>query len=184
VVIGECLAMPPIKTFWKVFKMLIDELKVTQSGIRDTDQLLEMIKFVKEGGIFTPEVLEKNYKGVSVPKKIAISIFPDGEKFIHDGHTRTLAIYLGGRHELHEEEFIKQNWLYEDYLTSSIDAGWVTPFDPRKEVRLPDFFEFKNEALSAESFFTYYAFIKENRHRYCLPREVNHIADLTPWVWA
>lgn len=160
--------------------MNIDELIVTQSGIRDTEQLFRMTEFVKSGGIFSPEALAKNYKGHDVPKKIAISIFPDGKKYIHDGHTRVLSIFLAGR-DLREEEYFIKNWTYDEYLQTDRKKGWVTPFDPRIETRLADFITFKNEALTLSDE-DLSKFIIKNKHKFCEKREYHHISDLNLYL--
>jgi len=100
-----------------------------------------MIDFVRNGGFWTDENIRKHDD--SSLNLIQISRFPDNVLMIHDGHHRAVATWLSGRTELREDEFYIQDWNYEDYDDINFDSGYLTPFDPRKEVRLCDLSEWK-----------------------------------------
>jgi len=121
----------------KVSMLSIDELIPTQCHIRNFDLVLSMIDFVREGGLFRKENL------ITPAPLIGISIFEDGLKYIRDGHHRTLAIWLAGRKLLKEGEYQLENFKYSHFEEINLEKGWVTPFNPRAEVRIADFSSFK-----------------------------------------
>lgn len=122
----------------------IEDLVVTQNGFRNPDQIQEMVAYVADGGIFDTQSLSEHSDGRDV-RLINLVKFEDGRIFIHDGHHRVAAIYLGGRKFLSSDEYTIKSWKYEDYKTINFQVGWVTPYDPRIEVRIPDYFFFKEE---------------------------------------
>lgn len=103
-------------------------------------------------------------------------------KYLWDGHHRVVAIWLGGRDVLYPSEcLIVSNSTYE--LTSKIrwHLGFVTPFDPRIEVRSSNFAPFKANVLSlsmsgrrkeAEEH------VLASRAVYCSPRTVHTVEQL------
>jgi len=126
--------------------MLIESLISTQFNLRDWDAVGGMSSFCRGGGFFTSDVLKdwssKN-KDRTSQSLIQISKFEDDVHYIHDGHHRTLGIYLGDRDYLREDEFQITDWTYAEYMEISFENSWLTPFDPRAEVRSGDFFTFK-----------------------------------------
>jgi len=124
--------------------MYLTDLIVTQSSLRDYDQIPQMASIVRNGGYWTLDVLEKyNPKSTAL---IQISRFEDGLMYIHDGHHRAVATWLGGRVTLREDEYQVREYTYERYMTTKLKLGYFTPFDPRTHVRKPEFFKFKMEA--------------------------------------
>jgi len=121
----------------------IDDLTVTQSGFRNKRQIKDMIKLVAEGEAFNIGSLAA-YDGNDL-RLINIVQFEDGRCYIHDGHHRVAAIYLGGRKYLFGNEYKITKWTYADYLAINLEMGWVTPFDPRFEVRVDDYAYFKDQ---------------------------------------
>lgn len=119
--------------------MDIDYLIPTQSGLRDYDLLTHLIKHVKAGRLF--------YQIDNKPL-IQIVEFEDGFKYIRDGHHRIAAKYIAGWSFLDDTEYQITKMTYNMFETINFDAGWVTPFDPRIEVRRPDFFTFKKAIIS------------------------------------
>lgn len=119
----------------------IDDLIVTQHRLRNYDQIPEMVQLIKDGGIWTVDVLNeyaaKHHPG-RVSPVIQISEFPDSQRFIHDGHHRVVTAHLGGRDFLYPEEYHINKWTYPEYLEINLEAGWFTPFDPRNQCRLCD----------------------------------------------
>jgi len=136
--------------------------------------MLSMIRFVSDGGRFDHESLARhNPEHTSL---IAITEFPDGQWYIRDGLHRTISIYLGrSERVLYEDEYQIEHMGYEMYLEPAVQHGWYTPFDPRTEVRLADFFEFKNKVLGLiDGGDDVEAFIRSNKHMYATPRSHKH----------
>lgn len=129
--------------------MKINELIVTHNYLRHEDDVVEMIHYVKNGGLWTKECLVEysKIKGFDrVSPLIQLTQFEDGKIFVHDGHHRVVATWLAGRDFLYSEEFNLTQWKYADYLEINHQNGWYTPFDPRIHTRTPDFAQFKKKA--------------------------------------
>lgn len=120
----------------------LKDLIVTQNDLRNIKQLASMVQFVKDGGEWKKEKLAGFTKN---PTLIYISHFPDDVLCIHDGHHRAVATYLGGRDHFRPDEYEIFKWSYHEYTTFSYFRKWVTPFDPRTEVRLADFKSYKDK---------------------------------------
>ena len=150
---------------------------VMQDDLRHPAQIPEMINFVKQGGFWTQRVLtdyaEKNQLTRICPLKEIIE-FPDKKYMTHDGHHRLVSIFLGGRDYIREDEFVIKNWTYEDYLEINFSNNWVTPFDPRIEIRLAEIGKFKKHALdlSKTSVQESIDFIQSNKETYAKKRTV------------
>lgn len=159
---------------------LIDNLIITQDGIRDGEPIDQMIRYVKGGGFFTREAI-KAFGGRD-QKLIVISQLPDGQDYIHNGHHRVLAIYLGGREYVRADEYTLEPRTYEDYLTPNEVSGFVTPFDLRKHMRVADFSQFKKDVyahmVDSSDNTPLDRFISMNAHRYRVPRVDTHIHHL------
>lgn len=146
------------------------DLRVTQDNIRCTDNLQPMIDHVKAGGLFSG---------------MCVFSFPDGRKFLHDGHHRVVSIWLGGRRHLEAQEYVVINSTYENITSVLFDKFFVTPFDPRTEMRLGEFGEFKrtawamHEAGDDEGCLEY---VRKNRHLYAMPRTLEWVPDLAKKV--
>jgi len=129
--------------------LLLNELIVMQDDLRHWDTIKEMVAFVKGGGFWTQEYLEKYSKKKKLPRTsplIAITQFEDGLRFLHDGHHRCVATWLGGREILIPDEYQVSSWVYDDYLEIAPQNNWYTPFNPKTHVRTADFGRFKVEA--------------------------------------
>lgn len=162
--------------------MFLKDLMVMQSGLRNIDQIEGMIDFVEKGGFWTNEVLkhyalENNRK---VCPLIEIVCFPNNQYMIHDGTHRSVSIYLAGRNYLRFDEYLVKKWTYQNYLEISFENNWVTPFDPRTEIKIADIGEFKKKALeiSKISLEESINFIRNNKDLYIVPRTVHFIEDL------
>lgn len=128
---------------------LLSNLLVMQSDLRHWDDIQSMIEYVKDGGFWTAEYLasyakEKNLTRIS--PLISVSSFEDDSDFVHDGHHRCVATWLGGRDFLRDDEFNLSKWEYKDYLEIAPENNWYTPFNPKTHVRTADFAAFKKEA--------------------------------------
>lgn len=115
------------------------DLRVTQDNIRCADNLQPMIDHVKAGGLFSG---------------MCVFSFPDGRKFLHDGHHRVVSIWLGGRRHLEAQEYVVINSTYENITSVLFDKFFVTPFDPRTEMRHATLFLFLRLSLLCRPFQT------------------------------
>lgn len=117
--------------------MDLNKLLVTQHGLRNLEQLPAMVAAARNGVLFTNETLVSYaiINDIRPSPLIEIAEFEDGARYIHNGHHRAVAIYIG-RHSqrLFPEEFFVRKWKYSDY-TDIVLPHWVTPFDPRIETR-------------------------------------------------
>lgn len=70
----------------------------------------------------------------------------DNQLWCHDGHHRLAAIdYHYGKIDECYVEIKKYTYLKLDSV--NLNCGYVTPYDPRTECRLPDFWEYKSDTL-------------------------------------
>lgn len=129
------------------YGMNLADLHVTQHDLRNLDQIPQMVEFVQKGGFFTLEEITRHHDGDT--SLISLTRFEDGRVFVHNGHHRVAAVWLAGRERLNSFEYLILDKKYSDYLEPNYlrpDGhwlGWVTPFDPRKEVRAAEFGDFK-----------------------------------------
>lgn len=148
-----------------------------------------MADFVSNNGFWTVDVLEDWAVKNNLPKPsplINITVFEDGQKYVHDGHHRVASIFEGGRDFLRKDEYVEHSFVYSTYLESNRNAfenQFFTPFDPRIETRLPDFKAFKETALKMHqkgiSEQELADWIRLNKSQYCCRRDnVRSISDL------
>ena len=73
-----------------------------------------------------------------------------------------------------------ETYTYEMYAEINFGKGFVTPFDPRTEVRVPDFTAFRQEVfrLYARNPEEAVAFIRQNKARYARPHTRSNLAQL------
>ena len=164
----------------------LDTLGTMHDEIRHKHQVVEMSWRVRDGLFWTHDVLrayaDKHH--TQVRPLIAIARFPDGRMMIRDGHHRCLATYLGGRSYLRHDEYIVESYTYEMYAEINFEAGFVTPFDPRTEVRVPDFTAFRQEVfrLYVRNPEEAVAFIRQNKSRYARSHARSNLAQLAEHV--
>src|SRR5215813_1415080 len=160
----------------------LDTLGIMHDEIRHKHQVVAMSWLVRDGLFWTRDVLrahaDKHH--TPVPRPIAIARFPDGRMMIRDGHHRCLATYIGGRAYLRHDEYVVEEYTYEMYTEINFEAGFVTPFDPRTEVRVSDLTEFRQEVfrLYARDPAEARMFIRQNKARYARPRRCNTLVQL------
>ncbi len=161
----------------------LNSLVVSQDDVRDLSQIPVMVDFVRQGGIFTRQSLERWVAKNDLrpnPPLIGITKFPDGMLMINDGHHRAASILMGGRDHLDKQEFFVSCFTYAEYDEINVAQGWVTPFDPCTQVRLADFGDFKAwvkrhlEHSAGEAC----AFILDNRSRYSKSRTISTVPEL------
>jgi hypothetical protein len=99
---------------------------------------------------------------------------------VHDGHHRLVATYLAGRAFLDPAEYRVTPWTFTDYLAVNFAAGWVTPFDPRTQVRTADFAVWKRQVLEAAQRDRDEAeqMIRTQSESYRMPRRYAGVGDL------
>ena len=158
----------------------IKDLLVTQNVLRNFKQIESMIEHIVHDGLWNRKALDA-FNQDSIEPLISISEFPDGKRYIRDGHHRCCATFLAERDYLLSSEYIITPRTYEQYMSVNFDVGWVTPFDPRHEVRLSDFMDFKRLAIYMRSDHTddeVVEYIKQNKFKYLCPRTMNTVNDL------
>jgi hypothetical protein len=149
-----------------------DFLIPTHNTLRDKKSVKPIVDFIKDGRVFR-----------CADKPIAITQFQDGAMYIRDGHRRLTAMILAGARGLLDCEYVIEQMRYEQYNETNSKAGWVTPFDPRTECRLPDFYSFKSDAINITKWPVYIeqdiqAFCISGAHRYKEARTVYSLRDL------
>jgi ParB-like nuclease domain len=105
--------------------------------------------------------------------------FEDGVRMIHNGHHRAVAAYLAGRTTLNPVEYNLHSRTYERYMFPMYDIGYVTPFDPRIEVRIPDFMWIKQDILLAIAESRLDAAVEMiQAKKFARPRKIKTVAEL------
>ena len=163
-----------------MYKLKISDLLVTQNVLRNFKQIDGMIEHVDSSGLWNAKTLNEFNKD-SKGHLIAISEFPDGVRYIRDGHHRCFSTLLSGREHLSESEFVITSMTYEQYMSVNFAVGWVTPFDPRHEARLSEFMDFKQLAMYMRTDHTddeVVDYIKQNKFKYACPRTTNKLSDM------
>jgi len=146
----------------------IGTLNVTQFGIRDCRLLRDLLYYATNRAIFDLNfVLRLSHECGSL---IKLSRFPNGSCYVHDGHHRVIALFLAHRKFLYPQEYQYMDFdSYDRYNEVNFETGWVTPFNIREELRLPDVRNFKEYVFSlprkeAEEY------IRNNRGEYVVKR--------------
>lgn len=132
--------------------ILLKDLAVTQDGLRHSrDSLRAMVRFVAEGGFWTADELAKHHAAFSLPgppELIELVSVEDGRCYVHNGHHRAVATWLGGRFHLRENEYQLLDRTYEWFLESNPETGYFLTFDPRIHVRRAEFRTVQREVRS------------------------------------
>ena len=94
--------------------LLLKDLIVTQQQLRNPDQLPKMVELVRKGNFFSKNMLlDKSDRLIEIAQIIRNP--SDCVFYIHNGHHRCVAAYLGGRDSLREDEYYVKQWNYDDY---------------------------------------------------------------------
>lgn len=108
------------------------DIQPNQSGFRHGPDYMARLK------------LYLDQKG-HLPNPLNLVRFEDGRYYIHDGHHGYAGLLSAGVSQIEQgHDFEVTHRTYQDYLEINHYVGWVTPFDPRTHVRLPDLRSFKD----------------------------------------
>jgi hypothetical protein len=158
----------------------------SQADVRSVAAIAEMIDHVRRGGEFSQHVINRRADRTTFEDEplVCVSVFEDGLEMIHDGHHRAVSCILGGRDHLRDSEYFRLPIAYRKYTDIDLHDGWLTPFDPRSELRVADLSGFKERALrlAEEDEAAAARYILENPLLYKLPRHLFGIADLAEVV--
>jgi hypothetical protein len=165
----------------------LENILVTQEWLRNAVQINGMVYHLINGGTFDSDAICKFSKRQA--GLIQIARFPDGKLFLQDGHHRLMAVFLSRRDFLHSFEYEITDWTYQEYLDINFKQKWVTPYDPRTELRIEDYHSFKcgvfeRYAVSEEDAIQY---INENRDKYTIKRSdvgITDIASMARHAWS
>jgi hypothetical protein len=160
----------------KALGLNVNDLLITQAGLRHKQQLTDMIRFVADGGAFDENTLGSYAirEGlVRVSPLIEVAEFEDGRYALHNGHHRLSAIFLGRNHPfLFKSEYFVRKWKYKDY-TDIVVPTWVTPFDVRTQLRIPQLAAWKEkirEVYIEKGEIATIDYIEENKSEYIVER--------------
>jgi SAM-dependent methyltransferase len=112
--------------------LALSEIGVLQQGHRHGEEYIKRLQlYVKKYG--------------RLPGPLKLVEFEDGRIFVHDGHHQFTSLKREGFETLREGvDFELSKFLYSDYTDINFSAGWVTPFDPRKSLRVAELGGFKS----------------------------------------
>jgi len=164
--------------------LLIDELLVSQEVV-EAEKIRSMQKFVAAGGvwkaeIFGPEAYTRHgIEGVLSPL-IALTRFEDGTLLIQNGHHRLRAT-REFRPYLYEEEYLISERIVNGYQEINFDRAYVTPFDPLIEIRLHDFYRYKQKVmeLAAVDREAAIQYVWDHPHEYKKLRTIHRVMELS-----
>lgn len=159
----------------------ITRMWASQNDLRNVRQIAGMILDVRSGRYFTQDELQAHSPNkLGCQSMITITCFPDGQTMTHDGHHRLVSIWLGGRATVRGDEYRMNSFTYSDYTDINLKAGWFTPFDPLRDIRLCNFGFFKDEVtrLLAEAPNRAEEYILGNPDLYRAPRDIRTIPEL------
>jgi hypothetical protein len=134
-----------------------------------------LVEHVRRGGRFDQSALIAHDPEAT---PVFVTRFEDGRLMLRDGLHRSTAVLLGrASGELEEGEVIVEDMRYDMFLMPALAAGLYAPFDPRTEVRIADFRDYRDEVdRIARSGGDALAYIAANRHTYVRPRQPCHDA--------
>lgn len=160
----------------------VENLIPTQDGYRlDSSTRQSMLDFVADAGVYNEDSIKSHR--CTRNSLIAVTRFPDGKLFLRDGLHRVTSVYIARIiPALFDEEYVIENMTYDMWTNPAPDNGWYTPFDPRKEVRVPDFLKFKEKALDLQGE-ELVQYILDNKHQYVVPRTESHTIQALAALW-
>jgi hypothetical protein len=109
----------------------IEDIGIVQFGLRESKDTVESTR-----------AWMKAHNG-DFPKPIVLNLFDDGKYYVRDGHHRfQIAKDLGKKVLYPGKDYIVEVFSYERWSGIRFPY-WVTPFDPRRELRFPQLQGFK-----------------------------------------
>jgi hypothetical protein len=107
-------------------------------------QMRDLLAAVANGVVLSREVLRANSQDCD--QLVAVVRLEDDRLFIRDGLHRATAIMLKRPSQsLLPEEFVIEELTSEMFQQANLSAGFYTPFDPQKEVRIADWSNYRLE---------------------------------------
>ena len=138
-------------------------LRVTQVSLRTLRQMADLIEHLAGGG---------DWGCVATEEAIQIVRFEDGELFLRDGHHRCVASLAAGRKALDPFEYKLEDWRYSSWAAPNLETGFITPYDPRTEIRVADLAPHRaavDAVVSARGRPAAEEYIMANRESYLVP---------------
>lgn len=156
--------------------MNLYNLIVSHNELRSLDELKSIIQFLisRNGKVILDKATIEEHSGIGSYRPIKIVRFPDGVHMIHDGHHRCVALLAVGIHLITPAEYILEDKTYESYMQVNHPV-YITPFDPKLEVRKPDFYAWKRQVklmCDLHGVQESINYIWANRNEYAEPRRV------------
>lgn len=157
----------------------MEELKVSTLGVMQAGYRLSaiamssLIEDTRAGAVFDKKRLRSRDGSTAL---VAVTKFEDGRLMICDGLHRVTAIMVARpTSALLPEEYLIYEMPYDKFLEINFEVGFVTPFDPRFEVRVADWHDFRREVQERlRDGIDPVPFIRQNRSVYASPRERCH----------
>jgi hypothetical protein len=146
-------------------------LQTIQDGFRATRaERAAMLDFVRAGGIYSLPL--DSSTNTARQRCILIERVADGTLYVADGLHRVVSVLLGRNPPLlWPKEFTVREVTYQMYAEIDPAGGWITPFDPRIEVRFANLATFKRDVSDIiKGGSDPSAFIRSHKHLYCRPR--------------
>lgn len=112
---------------------------------------------------------------------ISLAQTEDKKLYIWNGHHRLASLWDSGVRELEDDKFDIRKRTYKDLTSINFEIGFVTPFDPRWECRLSEFWSFKEIVMKYYERFGYntaLSYIVGCRLDYLERREIKKIEGL------
>lgn len=132
-ILGASAAQPasPLVATCQRLILRLGDVVPTQAGLRHDEE------YMKRLGLY----LGKNGR---LPSPVKVGRFEDGRLFVLDGHHGLELLGRQGVTALEPgRDYTVRDWTYADFDAINHVAGWVTPFDPRTHVRLPQLLPYK-----------------------------------------
>jgi len=173
---GNPLCQEECDECWEEDNLFVRDLHPTQDGFRHSPkEVLNMIRFVNEGGRFNTESLN-NHDPEKHNPLVAVTQFEDGSLYIRDGFHRVMSIFIGRTNGvLYHDEYFLENLTYNRMMTPNLKMRYYTPFDPRIEVRASDFGNFITQVEEViQNQKDPLEFIQSNREIYVRSKQSHH----------
>jgi|15BtaG_2_1085339.scaffolds.fasta_scaffold00003_78 hypothetical protein len=145
--------------------LTVDDILVTQSGLRNPKNLASMYKYLTSGKQFHRPVIYH---------------MDDGKYYIHNGHHRLTAMYFAGFFQVDNTMVNIIDFQVSKFQEINHDVGWVTPYNIQTHVRLPNLSSWKKTVEYMKKVYTLKEvnrIIEVSGHFYSIPRKIHSIVD-------